>query len=47
MNEQQALNVIKQVLDQAMKAGVCNSVETAGILAQAWKVISSKLTEEK
>lgn len=43
MNEQQALQIIKQHLDSALKLGLCNSLEQANALAQAFHVISSAI----
>lgn len=39
MNIQQALTVIKQTLDAAIKAGVCPNLDTSAAIAQAWEVI--------
>ena len=43
MTKEQALNVVKQALDQAIKAGVCPTIDTAAILAQAWQILNSTL----
>lgn len=39
MNKEQALNVVKQALDQAIKVGVCPTIDTAAILAQAYEIL--------
>jgi hypothetical protein len=39
MNKEQALNVVKQALDQAIKIGVCPTIDTAAVLAQAYEIL--------
>jgi hypothetical protein len=43
MNEQQALQIIKQHLDNALTLGLCKSLEQANALAQAFHVIQSAI----
>jgi hypothetical protein len=43
MNKEQALNVIKQALDQAIKIGVCQSIDAAAVLYQAFDVINKTI----
>jgi hypothetical protein len=49
MKLEQALNIIKQALDQAVKIGVCANIDSAGVLAQAWLIVTQtiKQNEEK
>jgi hypothetical protein len=46
MNEQQAINILKQFLDNALKIGVCQTIEQAQALAQAFKVVSEKIHKD-
>jgi len=39
MNKEQALQILKQALDSAVKIGVCPTVDSAAILAQAWQIV--------
>jgi hypothetical protein len=39
MNKEQALNIIKQTLDQAIKSGVIPNLETAQQILQAFSLI--------
>jgi len=45
LNIEQAVNVIKQVLDATIKAGVCQNLEATATLLEAWKVVIDKLKE--
>jgi len=47
MNEQQALQLIKQHLDNALTLGLCKSLEQANALAQAFHVIQSAIPIKK
>lgn len=47
MNEQQALSIIKQFLDNALKLGVCNTLESANALAQAFHIVQSAIPIKK
>lgn len=47
MTTQQALQVIKQALDQATAKGVFTSIQDATIVAQALQTLSQELTKEK
>lgn len=46
MNEQQALGIIKQFLDNGLKLGVCNTLESANALAQAFHVLTQSIKEK-
>jgi hypothetical protein len=43
----QALQVIKQALDQATAKGVFISIQDATLVAQAFQAIAQELTKEK
>lgn len=43
MNKEQAINVVKQALDQAIKIGVCNSIDTAAVLYQAFDILNKTI----
>lgn len=43
MNTEQALQVIKQVLDQATAKGVFSNIQEATIVAQAFQTIMQEL----
>jgi hypothetical protein len=43
MNNNQALTIIKQLIDQAIKAGVCPNLETTAAIAQAFDTIAKTL----
>jgi len=45
MSKEQALTVIKQTIDNAIKAGAIANIETAQVIAQAFKIIASILNE--
>lgn len=47
MNLQQAINVLKQAIDAGIKLGVCQNIDSAGILAQAWQIITNNLKHEE
>lgn len=47
MNKEQALQVIKQTLDLAVKAGIPQNLEQAALVAQAWSVIIKQLENDK
>lgn len=47
MDRQQALSVIKQTLDQAIKSGVCNTLQETQIIAQAFQTIIQELKDQK
>ena len=44
MNKQQALTVIRQVLDAAIKSGVLISMDQAATLSQAFQLVYNSLT---
>lgn len=39
MNQEQALQVIKQTIDAAIKSGVLINMEQASVVLQAWGII--------
>ena len=43
MNKEQALQVIKQALDSAIKAGICTNIEASAMIAQAWYIVTEAL----
>jgi hypothetical protein len=43
MKLEEATQTIKNALDAALKAGICQNLETAQILTLAWKVILNNL----
>jgi len=45
MNKEQALQVIKQALDQAVKAGVFTSLSDTQIIITAYQTIVQELTK--
>jgi hypothetical protein len=47
MNKQQAIQIIKTVLDQAIKAGVLNTIDAAATVAQAWQLITQELNKDE
>jgi hypothetical protein len=47
MNKEQALQVIKQALDNATSKGVFTSIQDATLVAQAFQTIVQELTKEK
>ena len=47
MNLQQALQIVKQALDGAVKMGVCPNIDTAAVLAQAWQIITNSVKGEQ
>ena len=46
MNTQQALQIIKQTLDSALKAGVLTQLEHASAVIQAFSVIQNNLKND-
>ena len=47
MNKDQALQVIKTLLDQAIKAGVINNLSEAQMIIQAFVTIQNELNGTK
>jgi len=45
MNKEQALNIIKQFIDAAIKHGVCQNLETTAMVAQAYQYILNELNK--
>ena len=39
MKKEQALQVIKQALDAGIKIGICQNIDSAALISQAWSVI--------
>lgn len=46
MNKQQALQLIKNILDAAIKSGVIISIEQASAMIQAFSVITQALKDD-
>ena len=46
MKEKQALQLIKATLDQAIKAGVLNNIESAAMLAQAFQILQALVNDK-
>lgn len=46
MTKEQALTVIKQTIDNAIKAGAVANIETAQVIAQAFQTIVNILNEK-
>ena len=47
MNKDQALQIIKNIIDQAIKAGVCPNLETSAAIATAWQMIVQTIEGKK
>jgi len=47
MDKQKALELIKQVIDQAIKGGLFQNVETAVAVAQAFATIESEIKKDE
>jgi len=47
MEKQKALELIKQVIDQSIKAGLFQNVETAVAVAQAFEIINKELQKDE
>jgi hypothetical protein len=47
MNLQQALQIVKQAIDGAVKMGVCPNIDAAGVLAQAWQIILNSVKDKQ
>ena len=45
MTKEQALQILKQALDSAVKIGVCPTVDSAAILAQAWQIMLQSIKD--
>ena len=46
MKMEQALQIIKQALDAAIKIGVCQNLESSAALAQAWATLTQELKDK-
>lgn len=46
MNEKQALEIIKAVLDQATLKGVFQNIDSSAAAIQAFKIIADKLNKD-
>lgn len=46
MNEEQALTVLKQTIDESIKKGVIPNIETAQQIIIAFGIIANKLKKE-
>jgi len=38
--EQQAINIIKQLIDQAIESGVLKNIETANLVYQSYQILN-------
>jgi len=47
MDKQKALELIKQVIDQSIKGGLFQNVDTAVAVAQAFEVIVKELKKDE
>jgi len=47
MNKEQAQQIIKSVLDLAVKAGVMHNIDSAAMTAQAWQIITEILKNDE
>jgi len=47
MKKEQAQQIIKTVLDQAIKAGVLHNIDAAATVAQAWQTLTQELTNNE
>jgi hypothetical protein len=47
MTKEQALQVIKQALDQAVKSGVFTSLSDTQVIITAFQTIAQELTKDK
>jgi acyl-CoA synthetase (NDP forming) len=47
MEKQKAIELIKQVIDQAIKGGLMSNVETAVAVAQAYETILRELQKDE
>ena len=45
MNKEQALSVLKQAIDQAVKSGVFSNLQETQIIATAFQTIAQELTK--
>ena len=46
MEEKQALDLIKQILDAASKSGLFQNLESSMMAANAYKVLENKINEK-
>jgi hypothetical protein len=47
MKKEQAINIIKQTLDLAVKAGVFNNIDAAAVTMQAFQLINSIIAKDQ
>jgi hypothetical protein len=47
MNKNQALQLIKQTLDSALKAGIITTMEQANAIIQALSIVSAELNNSQ
>ena len=47
MNKEQAINIIKQTIDGALKIGFCQNIEIANSIFVAWQTILLNLKKEE
>jgi hypothetical protein len=47
MEIQQAVNIIKQTIDEALKSGTIKSLEQCSAIIQSWSLIVKELNEKQ
>jgi len=47
MNKEQALQIIKNTIDLALKSGAVGTVETASAILNAWKTLIDAVNEKQ
>jgi hypothetical protein len=47
MTKEQAQQIIRSVIDQAIKAGVLQNIDAAATVAQAWGIIINELKKDE
>lgn len=43
--EQQAIKIIKQLIDQAIESGVIKNIETANLVYQSYQILNDSVNE--
>lgn len=46
MNKQKALELLKQLIDQSIKGGIIQNLETTQAIAQAFSIIATELQDK-
>ena len=47
MNKQQAINIIKNLIDNALQTGTIKSLEQANVILQALQILNKDIQENK